>query len=440
MFAAPNDDILESDIGMYTNLHAHSIYSPLDGFAKIDDYVDRAKKLGMKGVCFSDHGNQFAAFELWKSCNKHGMKPIFANETYIAPQSALVKEKVDGYKPAYHVLLIAMNDIGYANLMKLTSWSWIEGKYYKPRVDFSKLAQYNEGIICLSACIGGYAQQMHLEGRDEEAEDVANAFKAIFGDRYYFEMTYTGMEEQDSVNKFLKKLSKKLDIPLVITCDSHYTYKHESEYHHALVTINTGGSLKKKVDDNSKGKDGEADTDDSSMFYTPGEYYLKPYHILTEYFKDEDDIKAFENTNKIADMCSVNFEVGKTIYPQLVEDSDEFLRVETHKYLSDYIKDFSEEEKTNYINRLDYELDIISKMQFSGYFIVVADYIQHAKKNGILVGPARGSGAGSLATYCMGITHVDPIKYGLLFGRMLNRGRAKLPIVELPGYPMKDYM
>lgn len=443
LFEFPNDDILESDVGMFTNLHAHSIFSPLDGFAKLDDYIQRAKKLGMKGVTFTDHGNMFGAYDLWKTCEKHGMKPIFGNETYIAPHSGLVKEKTEGYKPAYHCLLMAASDVGYQNLMKITSDSWTKYKYYKARTDFSHLQEYKEGIICTSACLGGMINQFFLENKKDEAIDVANKFKRIFGDNFYLEMTYTGMEEQDLANNFLRELSVRCDIPMVITCDSHYTYKHEWEYHAALVSINTGSSFKKKKEkDSGELTDNNKDTDESSMFYTPGEYYLKPYHVLREYFNKPGDDEAFANTNKIAEQCNVNFKTGATIYPNLVKDADGFLRESSTRYLMDYVKknNFDQAKIDNYINRLNYELDIISKMQFSGYFIVVADYVQHAKKNGILVGPARGSGAGSMVAFCTEITTVDPIKFGLLFERMLNRGRAKLPLIELPGHPLKDYL
>ena len=343
----------------------------------------------------------------------------------------------------YHCLLLAATDEGYKNLMRITSDSWTKFKYYKSRTDFSHLQEFNKGLICTSACLGGMINQFFLENKEDEAIDVAKKFKRIFGDNFYLEMTYTGMEEQDRANNFLRGISTKLDIPMVITCDSHYTFKDETEYHAALVSINTGSSFKKKkVSDSSELTDNNKDTDESSMFYTPGEYYLKPYSALKEYFNKPGDEEAFANTNKIAEQCNVSFKTGATIYPNLVSDPDKYLKDETYAFMHNYVikEKFDNETVEKYFARLDYELDIISKMQFSGYFIVVADYVQYAKNSGILVGPARGSGAGSMVAFCSKITTVDPIKYGLLFERMLNRGRAKLPVVELPGYPLKDYL
>lgn len=438
-----NSDVLESDIGMYTNLHGHSIYSVLDGFSKVEDYVLRCKAMGMKGVCLTDHGNVFCHYDLWNTCKKHGMKPIFANEMYIAPSSGLVKEKIEGEKPAAHIILIAYNDIGYKNLIKLTSDSWTKFKYYKARTDIEQLAKYSEGLICTSACLGGVINQKFMSGRLEEAEDWAKKFKSIFGANYYLELIYTGMDkEQIPANNFLKELSVKLDIPLIITVDSHYTYKHESEFHRALVSINTGSSFKKK----REVKDGELtdsnkDTDESSMFYTKEHYYLKPYHVLAEHFNDSYDAEAFANTNKIAEMCNVNYAIGNPAYPQPSKSPIIELRTKSLSFIDNYVlvHNFDSIKKQQYVDRLEYELDIINKMDFGNYFLVVEDYVNYAINSGMLVGPGRGSGAGSLVTFCLNITRVDPIKYNLLFDRMLNRGRSKLPLVELPGYPLNQY-
>ena len=291
-----------------------------------------------------------------------------------------------------HVLLIAYNDIGYKNLLKLTSDSWTKFKYYKPRFDLEQLAKYSEGIICFSACLGGWVNQMYLENRLEEAEDIAKKFKAIYGKNYYLELIYTGMQEQIGANKFLKELSIKLDIPLVITCDSHYTYKHESEFHRALVSINTGSSFKKK----REVKDGELtdnnkDTDESSMFYTKEHYYLKPYHVLAEHFNDSYDLEAFSNTNKIAEMCNVNYIVGDPVYPQPSLKPIDDLRLKGLTFIDKYSlqNKFDDVKKQEYVDRLEYELDIINKMDFGNYFLVVEDYVNYAISSGILVGPGR---------------------------------------------------
>lgn len=340
-----NEDILPSDIGMYTNLHAHSRYSALDGFSDIEDYVIRAKAMGMHGVLFSDHGNMSCAYELEKICGKHGIKPIYANELYFTPNDPLKKEKIDGFKPSYHILLIAYNQEGYSNLMKLSSDAWTKYRYYKPRVSWEQLEAHKEGIICLSACIGGYSQQMLLENKTEEAEDAIKRFKSIYGKNYYLEMQWTGIEEQNLVNSFFREMSEKLDVPLVITCDSHYSYSSESELHRALVTINTGGIFKKRAEIKIGELTDDKDTDESSMFYTPGEYYLKPYHVLEKYFNRPQDKIAFENTNKIADMCNVILPKGLKIFPQIISDPDSFIRSKCIQFLDEYCKYMDEEKE-----------------------------------------------------------------------------------------------
>lgn len=814
-----NNDILESDIGMYTNLHAHCrIASPLDGFSDIEDYVIRAKAMGMRGVCFSDHGLMSAAYELEKICSKHGMKPIYANELYFTPNDPLRKEKIEGFKPSYHLLLIAYNQEGYGNLMKLSSDAWTKYRYYKPRVSWDQLQEHSEGIICLQACftpenlaltsegfsyiedvkssvfngdgevscatrtlrdyngavksikfkygmyavctenhkfsyikkshlsyakskrgignkyvpvvnfddkftagdialipvrslshyvssnittslafilgayaaegysvvvgsercdselswthfvihedeisfkeqiirhaiavdnnsiisikeksrskaitvsiksryisdscreyvghyshlknlnkkllfatadvkkyflsgycygdgyfrvtksrlnfdikssaeftsvsvsklmtcslsymftslgiktsisevpasidkngvshkiayylrsygdsaylikqlmdyvdgknipvkfknqfnilnlngifyyenkitsinyseytgqvyclnvpngntfitglvktsncIGGYPAQMLLEGKTEESEDAIRRFVAIYGNKYFLEMQYTGISEQDTVNRFFREMSKKHNIPLVITCDSHYTWKHESELHRALVTINTGGIYKKRVE-KKEGEftDGSKDTDESSMFYTPGEYYLKPYHVLKEYFNEPGDDVAFTNTNKIADMCNVVLPKGLKIFPQIIDDPDKYIMDECIAFLNKYCESMDEAKRKVYFDRLDEEYWTISRMGYCDYFVVVQDIIKYCIANNILVGPGRGSAAGCLVSYCLGITWIDPIEYGLLFSRFLSSSRAKLPLIEFDGYPISE--
>lgn len=425
----------------YTGLHQHSIYSVLDGFGQVEDIVTRCKDLGMEGVCITDHGNAFCWYDLWEACEKHDMKPIFANEMYIAPDSALVKEKIEGYKPAYHLILIAMNDVGFQNLMKLTSWSWLQGKYYKPRVDFARLRQWNEGLIVLSACIGGLPQQLFLDGKEEEAEDIILKFKGIFGDRYYLEMQYTGLEEQEQVNNFFKKMHNKHGIELVITSDAHYVDINDSDYHAALVSINTGGigSIKKQKDRKLSGDD-DTDQDESGLYYTAKEYYIKPFEVLSDHFNDELDMKAFAVTNEIAKRCNVNFKTGDVFLPKLkdIDDEDESLRLRCFAALDKYCQQY-EINDADYKSRLHHELDVIKKMGFSGYFLVVSEYVQWAKDNDIMVGAGRGSAAGSLVSFLMNITSIDPLKYDLLFERFLNRGRAKLPLIEFEEYPISKW-
>lgn len=425
--------------GRYTNLHQHSIYSILDGFAQVKDIVKRCKALGMKGVALTDHGNCFGWYELHNACKKEKMKPIFGNEMYIAPGSALVKEKVEGYRSYYHLVVLAKNQVGLKNLQYLTTWSHTQGRYYKSRIDLSVLDKHKEGLIISQACIGGLIAQLYLEGNEEEAIDRVLEFKRIMGPDYYLEMQYSRLEEQLRVNEFFKKVSEKHDIPLIITADSHYTNREDSDFHAALVAINT----KKKLNSDRITGNVASEVDDAGMHYSPHEYFIKSFDDLFPHFNDEASLQAFENTNKIADMCNAHLELGGKYIPKIkgVDNEDLALREMSYRGLEEYLnkKGASEETKAAYVGRLEYELDIIEKMEFSGYFLVVSEYTQWAKRNGIPVGPGRGSGAGSLVNYVLKITNVDPIKYGLLFGRFLNRGRAKRPLIEFSGYPLEQW-
>lgn len=415
---------------IYTNLHQHSKYSVLDGLGEIENIVKRCKELNMKGVCISDHGNCFNWYELNDVCKKHDIKPIFANEMYFTPNGISVKEKIDGWKPAYHLVVIAQNDIGFKNLMKLTSISWLEGKYYKPRIGYSELKQYGEGLVVLQACLGGLIAQLTMENRLEEAEDHIVKFKRILGDRYFLECQYTGIKEQDLVNKQFKEWSKKYGIRYLITADSHYISKSDSSYHAALVAINVGGKFRKP------GTEG-TDQDETGLYYTPEQYFIKSREELSEYFNSSEDQEALDLTNKIAESCNVKFNSEGNYLPKIAETNEEelnLLRISCIQGLDRLgITD------DIYLKRLDYELGVIYRMGYCGYFLIVADYMNWANKNSILTGPGRGSAAGSLVTYLTGITKIDPIKYHLLFERFLNRGRAKLPLIEFEEYPIKQW-
>lgn len=419
----------------YTNLHQHSKYSVLDGLGDIEGIVKRAKELNFRGVCISDHGNAMCWYELQKTCKEHGMKPIFANEMYFTPNGISVKEKIEGWKPAYHLLLIAMNDIGFKNLMKLTSISWLEGKYYKPRIGYSELKQYGEGIIVTQACLGGLIAQLVMENRLEEAEDHLLRFKKILGDRYYLECQYTGIKEQELVNKQFKEWSKKHDIKYVITADSHYINKTDSDYHAALVAINVGGKFKKA--------DTDTDQDETGLYYQKEQYYIKSAdELASSHFSSEDDKLAFVLTNDIADRCNVTFKIEGDYLPRFAptneEERDILLNKCLHSIALKKVQDTKEYQK--YLDRLNHEIDVIYKMGYCGYFLVVADYIDWANNQGILTGPGRGSAAGSLVAYLTGITKIDPIKYHLLFERFLSRGRSKLPLVEFEEYPINKWL
>lgn len=439
----PNGDIKPEDFGMYTNLHAHSVFSPLDGYGKLQDYCERAKALGFKGLCLSEHGNMMGHKDQEKICKKYGIKPIFANEGYMTLHSGSRKEKIEGYKANYHILLIAMNNVGYKNLMKITSIAWTRYKYYKPRFDLDLLRENNEGIICTSACLGGPINQLYLDGKEEEAEQIALILKDIFKDRFYLEKTYTGLKEQDLANRNLTALSKKHDIPMIITCDSHYVYPWESDSHMKLVMLNTGGQLNKAVKDvdlTDTEKD-DSDVDNNSMFYQPSQYYVKPYHVLVEeYYSNPEDLEAFKNTNKIAEMCNVELPSSdRMVYPEPFDNPDKVLRDRAYAWYDIYTKDFEDDKKKLYKDRLEEELSLYEKMGFSSYPLVLQDIIEYAKNNDIMTGPGRGSAAGSLLSFALGLTAIDPIPYGLLFSRYLNRGRAKYPLVEIPGYPLKEW-
>lgn len=410
----------------------------------------------MKGVALTDHGNMFGAYELNKQCKKKGMKPLFANEMYFASGSATTKEKVEGEKPYYHLIVFAMNDEGYKNLMRLTSWSWIEGKYYKPRIDMTRLAQWNEGLIVTCACLGGLPSQYFLNGRVEEAEDHILEMKKLLGDRYYIELTHTnviddGKPLQTMANGFLIKMAQKHNIEMIITADAHYVEKDEWDFHKTLIGINTGRVGKVTKD---------SDQDDGGLYYQKEQYYIKSYEDIIEHYNTyhgpemEPLVRqALENTNKIADRCNVDFKEGMKIIPQIVDEPDKVMAEECYEYLDKYllsigiyVKDdrgavacVDRDKEKEYRLRLRHELDVITKMEFADYFHVVSEYTQWAKDNGIMVGGGRGSAAGSLVAFCMRITSIDPIKYDLLFERFLNRGRAKRPEIEFPGYTIQQY-
>ncbi len=420
----------------YTNLHQHSKFSVLDGLGEVENIVLRCKELGMKGVCISDHGNAMCWYELYEACKRHGMKAIYANEMYFTPNGISVKEKIDGWKPAYHLLLIAQNDIGFKNLMKLTTISWLEGKYYKPRIGYSELKEYGEGIIVLQACLGGLIAQLIMENRLEEAEDHLLKFKRILGDRYYLECQYTGIKEQEVVNAKFQEFSKKYDIPYVITADSHYVSKSDSSYHAALVAINIGGKFKKPTVEGT-------DQDETGLYYTPEQYYIKSRKELEGHFGSVEYGQALDRTNQIAESCNVTFTQPGDFLPRVAatnEEERDILYKICEKNLDLIIGEGKDgEELRTYQERLDFEMGVIYRMGYCGYFLIVADYIRWATDNGILTGPGRGSAAGSLVAFLTQITRIDPIKHHLLFERFLNRGRARLPLIEFEEYPIKEW-
>ena len=394
----------------FVHLHIHSEFSLLDGANRIKDLPVRAKELGMDSIAITDHGVMFGAIDFYKACKKEGVKPIIGCEVYVAPRSRLQKEPgIDNHY--YHLILLAKNNEGYKNLSKLVSLSFVDGYYYKPRIDREILEKYHEGIICLSACLAGEVNQALLANQTEKAEEIALWHKKVFGDDYYIEIQNNGLREQVLANQKLVQLARKLDIPLVATNDAHYLKREDAYNHEVLLCIQTGKRM----------------SDEDRMKFDTDELYVKSPEEMSEYFKAFPD--AIENTVKIAEQCNVEFEFGHTILPNYDVPPEypthyDFLKELCDKGLEKrYGKNLSEEIQ----KRAEYELGIIKKMGYVDYYLIVWDFIHYAKINGIPVGPGRGSGAGSILAYAIEITDIDPIKYGLLFERFLNPERISMP-------------
>ena len=394
----------------FVHLHIHSEFSLLDGANRIKDLPVRAKELGMDSIAITDHGVMFGAIDFYKACRKEGVKPIIGCEVYVAPRSRTDKQPgIDNHY--YHLILLAKNNEGYKNLSKLVSLSFVDGYYYKPRIDKEILEKYHDGLICLSACLAGEVSQAILNNNIEEAKKVALWFKNLFGEDYYLEVQNNGIKEQVLVNQKLVELSRELEIPLVATNDAHYLKREDAYNHEVLLCIQTGKRM----------------NDEDRMRFDTEELYVKSPEEMIDYFKNIPD--AVENTVKIAEKCNVEFEFGHTILPNY--DVPE--QYATHydyleKLTVDGLTKRYGEKITNEIKeRAEYELSIIKKMGYVDYFLIVWDYINYAKTHNIPVGPGRGSGAGSIVAYSIGITDIDPIKYNLIFERFLNPERISMP-------------
>jgi len=394
----------------FVHLHIHSEFSLLDGANRIKDLPKRAKELGMDSIAITDHGVMYGAIDFYKACKAEGVKPIIGCEVYVAPRSRFDKEPNIDNK-YNHLILLAKNNEGYKNLSKLVSIGFVDGYYYKPRIDLEVLEKYSEGLICLSACLAGAVNQALLNGQNEKAEEVALWHKRVFGDDYYIEIQNNGIQEQVLANQKLVALARKLDIPLVATNDAHYLRREDAYNHEVLLCIQTGKRM----------------SDMDRMRFETDELYVKSPEEMIEYFKAFPD--AIENTVKIADKCNVDFEFGHTILPNY-DVPEEF---ETHydyfkKLCDDGIKKrYGENPSEEVLKRAEYELGVIKKMGYVDYFLIVWDFIHYAKTHNIPVGPGRGSGAGSIIAYAIEITDIDPIKYGLLFERFLNPERISMP-------------
>ena len=394
----------------FVHLHVHSEYSLLDGMSRIKDLPVRAKELGMKAIALTDHGVMYGTVDFYKECKKNDIKPIIGCEVYVAPRSRFEKEagRDSGYN---HLILLAKNKEGYQNLSKLVSLSFVEGFYYKPRIDLEILEKYSEGLICLSACLAGSLSQALIQDDMQKAEEIALWHKRVFKDDYYIEIQHNGLRQQIMINQKLIQLARKLDIPLVATNDAHYLKKEDSYFHEVLLCIQTGKRM----------------SDEDRMRFETQEFYIKSPEEMADYFSEFPD--AIENTVKIAEKCNYDFEFGVTKLPNY-DVPEEYA---THL---DYFKDlcykgikkrYGENPAEEVMSRLEYEISVIDKMGYVDYFLIVWDYINYAKSVGIPVGPGRGSGAGSIAAYAIGITDIDPLKYGLLFERFLNPERVSMP-------------
>ncbi|GAB6118146.1 DNA polymerase III subunit alpha [Thermoanaerobacter brockii subsp. lactiethylicus] len=397
---------------MFVHLHVHSEYSLLDGSCRIKDLIARTKELNMKAIAITDHGVMYGVIDFYKEAVAQGIKPIIGCEIYVAPRSMQDREYgIDNEN--YHLVLLAKDMTGYKNLMKIVTVASIEGFYYKPRVDREFLKEHSEGLIALSACLAGEVPSYILRGEYEKAKEAALFYDSIFGrGNFYLELQDHGILEQQKVNKELIRLSKETGIPLVATNDVHYLEKKDAKAHEVLLCIQTG----KTIDDEDR------------MSFPTDEFYLKSPEEMENLFSCCKE--AIENTEKITDMCNVEFEFNKTKLPKydLPEgvDSYEYLRNLCYEGLYKRYKNPSKE----VIERLDYELSVIKQMGYVDYFLIVWDFIKFAKDNGIMTGPGRGSAAGSLVAYTLGITNIDPIKYNLLFERFLNPERVSMPDID----------
>lgn len=397
-------------MGNFVHLHIHSEFSLLDGANRIKDLPVRAKELGMDAMAITDHGAMFGAIDFYKACKANGVKPIIGCEVYVAPRKRTDKDPNLDAKYS-HLILLAKDNEGYKNLAKLVSIGYTEGFYYKPRIDHEVLEQYHESLICCSACLAGEVNQAILANDMQKAKEVALWYKSIFGEDYYLEIQNNGIKEQVLANQKLIELSRELDIPLVATNDAHYLKREDAYNHEVLLCIQTGKRM----------------TDPDRMRFETDELYVKSPEEMSDYFRNVPD--AIENTVKIAEKCNVEFEFGHTILPNY-DVPKEFA---THyDYLEKLTKDglverYGENPSEEVKQRAEYELSVINKMGYVDYFLIVWDYIHYAKTHNIPVGPGRGSGAGSIVAYAIGITDIDPIAYGLIFERFLNPERISMP-------------
>ena len=398
----------------FAHLHVHTEYSLLDGSNKIKEYVEKIKALGMTAGAITDHGVMYGVIDFYKAAREAGINPVLGCEVYVAPGSRLDREMVHGEDRYYHLVLRAENNTGYSNLMKIVSKGFVEGYYYKPRVDMEVLEKYHEGIIALSACLAGEVQRNLVRGMYEEAKEVAYRYERCFGKgNFFLELQDHGIPEQKLVNQQLLRMSQETGIELVATNDVHYTNAEDAEPHDILLCLQTGKKL----------------ADEDRMRYEGGQYYVKSEEEMKSLFPYA--LQALENTQKIADRCHVEIEFGHTKVPHFEVpegyDSWTYLNKLCHEGLD---KRYGAD-APKYLQKLDDELAVIKNMGYVDYFLIVWDFIHYAREHDIMVGPGRGSAAGSLVSYTTGITDIDPVRYNLIFERFLNPERVSMPDIDV---------
>ena len=398
----------------FTHLHVHTEYSLLDGSNKIKEYVRRIKELGMESGAITDHGVMYGVIDFYKEAKANGIKPILGCEVYVAPNSRFDKELTGGEDRYHHLVLLAENNTGYANLMKIVSIGFTEGYYYKPRVDMEVLNKYHEGIIALSACLAGEVPRLIVKGLYQEAKKCVQKYLDCFGrGNYFLEMQDHGIPDQRTVNAALMRISREMDIPLVATNDIHYTYAEDEKSHDILLCIQTA----KKVSDQDR------------MRYDGGQYYVKSELEMRELFPYAQE--AVTNTALIAQRCNVEIEFGVTKLPKFDVPKGYDSWTYLNKICFDGLKERYPDDDGTLVEKLEYELNVIKDMGYVDYFLIVWDFINWSRENGIPVGPGRGSAAGSIVSYCLHITNIDPIRYGLLFERFLNPERISMPDIDI---------
>ena len=398
----------------FVHLHVHTEYSLLDGACRLDRLCSAAKERGQTALAITDHGNLFGAVDFYKTAKKHGIKPIIGCEVYVASRSRF--DKVHGIDSnRHHLVLLCKNETGYKNLIKLVSSAWVDGFYTKPRIDRELLQKHHDGLIALSACLAGEIPKYIANGEYLKAKETALWYSDLFGkDNYYLEIQNHGIPEQIAVNEGLIRLSNETGIPLVATNDVHYVNKEDSYIQKILICIATNHTI----------------DEENSLEFESDNFYLKTEQEIRDLFPKT--LEAIDNTQKIADMCNFDFEFGNTKLPNFTVPDDyshyDYFRMKCYEGLH---QRYGENPDKLYVDRLEYELSVISNMGYVDYFLIVADFIEYARNKGIPVGPGRGSGAGSICAYCMGITNIDPIKYNLIFERFLNPDRVSMPDIDV---------